>query len=425
MVDTDKRDYVHTRFAQRADAASNPALAWFREARFGMFVHWGLYALPAGTWQGQPTPHMGEWIMHDLEIPAADYRRLADDFDPQSFDAGELVDLAVRAGQRYIVVTAKHHDGFCLWGTEQTEFNSVTGTPFGRDIIGEISRACSERGVAFGLYYSQTQDWTHPDAAGNDWDFDPETKDFEGYLQTYVKPQLTELLTGYGPIALIWFDTPLGISAEQSKDLVDHVHALQPDCLVNGRVGNGLGDYGQTADNDMPDAPPGDWETPITGNSTWGYMAGRDDWKSAREIAATVAEAASLGGNVLLNVGPDAQGRIPDGQRAQLAALGEWMDRCGRAIRGTTRGPFTGLDGAWSTEDADRVYLHLREWPPTGEFALSCDTRFASASLLTNAGGESVPMRVEGDWIVLDLRACRPDPVLSVIELERVERGEC
>ncbi|WP_396667651.1 alpha-L-fucosidase [Microbacterium sp. R86528] len=413
---TDIPDAGQITFAQDPQSQGNPALGWFREARFGMFVHWGVYAIPAGYWNGEPTPHMGEWIMHDLKIPAEEYKQLAASFDPHDFDAAALVDLAVRAGQRYLVLTAKHHDGFCLWDTELTTFSSAVDAPLGRDIVGEISQACRDRGIKFGLYYSQTQDWTHPDAAGNDWDFDPETQDFESYLQGYVKPQLTELLTGYGEIALIWFDTPQGITAEQSRDLVEHVHMLQPYCLVNGRVGNGLGDYGQTRDNEMPDEPAGDWETPITGNGTWGFTD-NTEWKSAREISVTIAKAVSRGGNVLLNVGPDSRGAVPSAQVVELETIGDWLQRCGASIYGTHRGPFRALEWGWSTASSDHVYLLVENWPAHGELVLPANVSVESARLLTDAGGTSLEVRGAQGGAVVDLNGVEADAVLSVIEL--------
>lgn len=232
---------------QRPDARQDKRLDWWREARFGMFIHWGIYAVLAGRWRGKTTPGrngnrpLGEWIQFVERIPVSEYESLASQFNPTKFDANAWVSLAKRAGQKYLVITAKHHDGFCMFDSQFTGYDIVNASPFGRDPMKELSRACEEQGITFCFYYSQTQDWHHPDGDGNDWDYDNAQKEFAGYIEDYVKPQVRELLTNYGPIGLIWFDTPKRITAEQSQSLVDFVHELQPDCLVNGRIGNGLG----------------------------------------------------------------------------------------------------------------------------------------------------------------------------------------
>lgn len=308
---------------QRPEARDHPSLPWFRDAKFGMFIHWGLYALAAGSWRGESVPGIGEWIMQRARIPVAEYEQLATRFAPEHFDAAEWVTLARRAGQRYIVLTSKHHDGFCLWHTELTGYNSVEATPFGRDVVGELADECRRQGMPFGLYYSQTQDWHHPDGDGNDWDYDEAGKDFDGYIEHYVKAQVRELLTGYGPLCLMWFDTPRRISRKHSRELVELVHELQPSCLVNGRIGNGLGDYATATDNFVPaDVVDGEWETPVTINDTWGFRADDHNWKPADALLDILATAASRGGNVLLNVGPDGEGRIPEPSVRCLEEIG-------------------------------------------------------------------------------------------------------
>jgi len=261
---------------QRQDARDNARLDWWRAARFGMFIHWGLYAIPAGHWHGELVPGrdgrrpQGEWIQFVACIPGEKYGALASQFNPVRFDADAWVSLAKRAGQKYLVITAKHHDGFCLFDSAATSYDIVDATPFGRDPMKELARACQEQGIKLCFYYSQTQDWHHPGGVGNDWDGVETAKDFAAYLDDIVKPHLRELLTNYGPIGLIWFDTPREITAEQSRELADLVHELQPGCLVNGRVGNGFGDYAQSGDNKIPEQQLSvDWETPATMNDTW------------------------------------------------------------------------------------------------------------------------------------------------------------
>jgi len=207
-----------------------------------MLIHWGLYSILVGEWKGEVVPGLGEWIMHRARIPVADYELLAKQFNPIKFDAAKWVSLAKSAGQKYIVITAKHHDGFCMFKSEVSRYNIVDATPFGRDPMKELAAECERQGMRLGFYYSQTQDWHHPDGDGNDWDYDEQGKDFAGYIESYVKPQVRELLTNYGPVGIMWFDTPKQITAEQSRSLLDLCHKIQPGCLVCGRVGNALGD---------------------------------------------------------------------------------------------------------------------------------------------------------------------------------------
>ncbi len=356
---------------QRANSRVDPRLDWWRESKFGLFIHWGLYALPAGEWRGQKVAGIGEWIMQRARIPVAEYEPLAAQFNPVGFDADAWVRLAKQAGQKYIVITAKHHDGFCMYRTQQTSYNIVAATPFGRDPLRELAQACAREGVKLGFYYSQTQDWHHPDGDGNDWDYDEARKDFDGYIERYVKPQVTELLTHYGPVCLIWFDTPRRITPEQSRSLVALVHRLQPNCLVSGRIGNALGDYAEARDNRIPDAAEAeDWEVPATINDTWGFKADDEHWKSPQDLIRKLVDIVSKGGNYLLNVGPTAQGVIPAPSVERLQAVGRWLAANGEAIYGTRAGPIQAVPWCRSTQRGDRLYVHILEWPADGCIAL-------------------------------------------------------
>jgi alpha-L-fucosidase len=350
---------------QRSDARSNPRLQWFRDARFGMFIHWGLYAIPAGEWKRQAIPGIGEWLMLRARVPVAEYEQLARQFNPVKFNADEWASLAAQAGARYLVITAKHHDGFCMYKSNVTDYNIVDATPFGRDPMKELAEACAKHNLRFCFYYSQTQDWHHPGGDGNDWDYDDATRDFDGYVENYVKPQVRELLTNYGPIGLIWFDTPKRMTSKQSRELVDLVHQLQPDCLVNGRVGNDLGDYAETRDNVIPsDTLTSDWEVPATINDTWGYKRNDHNWKSSADLVGKLIDVASKGGNYLLNVGPTAEGIIPQPSVERMQAVGAWLRTNGEAIYAARPGPLQGLDGVRTTQrDSSTVYLHAYNWP--------------------------------------------------------------
>ena len=217
-------------------------LRWWREARFGMFIHWGIYAVPAGVWKGEDIAGIGEWIMNRARIPVEEYAKLAKKFNPVKFNATEWVRVAKTAGMKYIVITSKHHDGFALFDSPSNDYNIVTRTPWGRDPMKALAEACGKAGLRLCFYYSQSQDWRDPNGWSNDWDYDESKKDYGEYLRRKVKPQLRELLTQYGPIGLIWFDTPQGITRGQSEDLKRLVRELQPDCIVSGRIGSDIGD---------------------------------------------------------------------------------------------------------------------------------------------------------------------------------------
>ncbi|MFH1084263.1 MAG: alpha-L-fucosidase [Chloroflexota bacterium] len=410
---------IRDEMVQRADARSDPRLTWWRAARFGMFIHWGLYAIPAGTWKGQQIPGIGEWIMYRARIPVAEYEQLAAQFNPVRFNAAEWVGLAKAAGQKYLTITAKHHDGFCLFKTHVSPYNIVDATPFGRDPIAELADECQRQGVRLCFYYSQTQDWHHPDGDGNDWDYDPARKDFAAYIQNYVKPQVRELLTQYGPIGLIWFDTPKAISAQHSQELVDLVHALQPDCLVNGRIGNARGDYGQAGDNRIPEtAVDADWETPATINDTWGFKSCDHNWKPTAELIQKLVDIVSKNGNYLLNVGPTAEGVIPQPSVERLLAMGEWLKVNDEAVYGTGAGPLQGLGWCRTTASPGRVYVHVFDWPAGGALRLpALPQAVRGAYLLADPARTPLAVRSAAGELLLSGPAQPPDPADSVVAL--------
>ena len=302
---------------------------WFKQAQFGMMIHWGLYSLPAGEWKGRRMEDIGEWAQEYFRIPNAEYAQLAKVFNPILFNADEWVDLAIEAGMKYMVFTSKHHDGFAMFKSEVSKYNIVDATPFGRDVTAELAEACYKKGLKFGLYYSQDLDWSHPHGGGytmgktwcggkaywtNKWDFpEDDKKDFSICFEEKIKPQVTEILTRYGDLCLIWFDVPGTINREQTDELYDLVKKYQPDCLVNSRIGNGYGDYTSAGDNEIPDDDKSAmlYETPATLNDTWGYKSFDNNWKSADRIIEIKNHLAVRGANYLLNVGPDYLGRIP------------------------------------------------------------------------------------------------------------------
>jgi len=317
---------------------------WFRQAKFGMMVHWGLYSLPAGEWNGQRMPLIGEWAQSYFRIPNQEYGKLAGVFNPILFDAEEWVRLAIDSGMQYLVVTSKHHDGFAMFRSAVDPYNIYDASPFHRDVIGELAEACQKHGLKLGLYYSQDLDWHEPNGGGykhghtncdvmswtNDWDYpDNERKNYTQCFERKIKPQVEEILRNYGDLCLIWFDTPLTVSPEQSTELYHLVKKYQPGCLINSRIGNGMGDYRSWGDNQIPDEfmKDGLFETPATLNDTWGYKSFDQNWKSAEEILRLKNHLNSRGINYLLNVGPDYLGRIPAPCQEILRKVGKELSR--------------------------------------------------------------------------------------------------
>jgi alpha-L-fucosidase len=346
-----------------------------------MFIHWGPYSRLAGEWKGKQVPvgENAEWIMQKLRIPRQTYRDLARKFNPDKFNAKEWVDLAKSTGMKYLVITAKHHDGFAMYQSMVSDYNIVNWTQFNRDPLQELKQECERAGIKFCIYYSHREDWDEPYAYGNDWDFNfnPE-KNLElfekNYLETKSKPQIKELIKNYGPFGLIWFDRGL-YTPEQALDFIQICRQLQPDIIINGRVGNYeqelLGDYQNMSDNGMPIGGIEEyWETPQTINETWGFSRFDTLWKSPREVIRRLAEVVSAGGNYLLNVGPTGEGIIPKASVDILNQVGVWMRKNNKAIYGTTPHPFPKLSWGTCTVKGNRLYLILLNPPESGKIKL-------------------------------------------------------
>jgi alpha-L-fucosidase len=408
-------------------------LKWWHEARFGMFIHWGLYAIPAGEWNGKQiagpgVDSFGEWIMREAQIPIAEYEALARDFNPVKFDAEEWAELALQTGMKYVVITAKHHDGFCMFDSPDNPYNIVKQTPFKRDPMKELAEACNKRGIKMCFYYSQAQDWHAAGGAGHweepgpgdEWlSYAHPAADFQKYLDTVVKPDLRALLSNYGPVGLIWFDTPVVINQEQSESLRDFVHELQPECLVSGRVGHGVGDYGSMPDNAHPEGKvEGAWETPATLNDTWGFKTNDDNWKSSKCLLDLLVNCASKGVNYLLNVGPTAEGVIPKPSVELLKQVGHWLDRNGEAIYGTSASPFP-ADPAWGrvTCKGNTIYLLVKQWP-AAELKIDGLRNKVRAARILGAADAKVEIKQAGETLSLSLPAAAPDENVSVVALD-------
>jgi alpha-L-fucosidase len=348
---------------------SEERLRWFRNDKFGMFIHWGPYSYLAGEWKGQRVPvgSEAEWIMQRFNIPVKEYREMARRLNPVNFNAEQWVSLAKATGMKYLVITAKHHDGFAMYHSRVSQYNIVDWTPFKRDPLKELSEACRKAGIRFCVYYSHREDWDHPDGYGNNWDFDRSKKNFERYLEEKSKPQLRELLTNYGPLGLVWFDRGMN-TPQQGADFVKLVRGLQPQCLINGRVGNYgqelMGDYQDMNDNGMPTGGLDEyWETPQTLNTTWGYSKFDQEWKTPANVIQRLVEIVSKGGNYLLNIGPMADGTIPAPSVATLRKVGAWMEKNGESIYGTSACPLGEFPWGRCTVKEQKVYLHVFSRP--------------------------------------------------------------
>ena len=423
-------------------AAPDPAkvkrLEWFRDVKYGMFIHWGLYAIPAGQWNGQRSLGLGEWVMFRSRVPVKEYEKLAPRFNPVKYNADEWVKLAKDAGMKYIVITSKHHDGFALFKSAASPYNAVDATPFKRDILKELADACARGGIRLGFYYSQSQDWHEPNGAGNEWDFGPDDKkDYDQYLRGKAEPQIRELLTNYGKVALIWFDTPRMMTGDRPHRFTRIVRQLQPDTLIDGRLGAD-GDYTSTGDNVIPPNVNGEaWEVPATINHTWGYRTDDTDWKSPGQIAFKLLDIVSKGGNYLLNVGPMADGVIPQPSQDILRTVGRWLQMNGEAVYGASATPFGEELGEASARGAkdvrgDTLVYQQIQWRVTAKpgklyFTFFDEPRapFALPAMKNGvkrayylANGKPVEVKTENGRTVLNIERPILDPMATVVVVE-------
>lgn len=354
------------------DTASNkahhPNVQWFKEAKFGLFIHWGLYSKLAGTWKGKRYYGSGEWIMNVAKIPVKEYEKIAADFNPVNFNATQWARLAKEAGVKYMVITAKHHEGFAMYDSKVSDYTIVRASPYKKDPMKALSDAVRKEGIHFGFYYSQFVDWHDPNGGKNTWDFTESKKNYQLYYQQKAIPQLKELLTNYGPLGIVWFDLPGGLTKQETRALVDTLHALQPKSLFSSRVGKGLGDYKDFGDSEIPPAPINDvWESIYTHNDSWGYIEHDMNFKSSKELIQLLATVSSKGGNLMLNVGPDGNGNIPPYSIKFLKETGKWLDQNGESIYGTDFGFVPAQPWGVTTAKDHRLFLHVFHGPANGK----------------------------------------------------------
>jgi len=424
-------------------------MQWWREARFGMFIHWGVYAVPAGTWQGHQVGHGGEWIMNRGKISVADYHQIARQFNPIKYNPEAWVKMAKDAGMKYIVITAKHHDGFALFKSNASKWNVVDATPYGKDLLKPLVAACRKYGIRLGFYYSQAQDWNNPGGAAarkvasegwpnpdsaridaytlahsGHWDPAQTTDSMADYIDKVAVPQVKELLTDYGDVAVLWWDTPTGMKDEYAEKL-QAVLSLQPKIITNDRLKrpNFPGDY-KTPEQKIPnlaDLDGKDWETCMTMNGTWGYKSYDNKWKTPATLIHNLVDIASKGGNYLLNVGPTAEGEFPQGSIDDLKAIGAWMKVNSEAIYGTKASPFGLLPWGRCTKKMQGsntlLYLSVFDWPAGGKLTVpGLKSGVIKAQLLS--GGATLTTSAGADGLVIDVPEKAPDTIATVIKVE-------
>jgi len=399
---------------------------WFREARFGMFIHWGVYAVPAGEWDGETIRGIGEWIMRFRRIPVETYKAFAPDFTAGKYEPEFWADLAHRAGMKYVVITAKHHDGFSLYDSAVSDWD-VMASGAKRDLLAPLARAVRKRDMKFGLYYSQSQDWVHPGGAvlgnrNNIWD-EAQKGDYDAYLKDIALPQVREIIDQYDP-AIIWWDTPQDMTparvAPFAALLSEHPHIIN-----NNRLGDGFDGDTMTPEQHIPPRgyPGKMFEVCMTMNDTWGYKVNDRNWKSTGRLIQMLSDIASKGGNFLLNIGPRADGSIPQESIDRLEAMGRWMAVNNEAIYGTEASPFPRrlpwgrITQKVAVNSGTTLYLHVWDWPVDGKILLPTLEELPVGGKVL-ADGASISAERTADGTVVQLPGEARDPDVSVIRLD-------
>ena len=432
---TNHTDKVETR--EQRDAR----MAWWREAKFGLFIHWGVYSVPAGFYHDQLVKGAGEWIMNKGKIPMAEYQLFAKEFNPVKFNADDWVKAARDAGMKYIVITSKHHDGFAMFCSQASPWNICDASPYGKDPLKALAAACRKYDIKLGFYYSQAQDWNNGgSAAGGKWDKAQE-HDMDEYIAKVAVPQVKEICSNYGEFpAVIWWDTPTGMNADRARKLYDAVESLKPNVIMNNRLGGGFKGDTETPEQKIPAKgfPGRDWETCMTMNHTWGFKRDDDNWKSTEVLIRNLCDIASKGGNYLLNVGPTSEGLIPQPSLDRLAEVGAWMKVNGEAIYGSSATVFGGelgvavkaKDGYGSdttvssandwrcTTKPGKIYLIIFKWPADGKFVLpGLESKITKAYLLADRQ-QALKSGQTDAGATIELPASAPDKIASVVCLE-------
>jgi alpha-L-fucosidase len=404
-------------------------MEWWRDARFGLFIHWGLYAEPAGEWKGERIAGISEWIMLRAQIPVKEYEKIAENFNPVKYDAEQWVLLAKEAGMKYIVITSKHHDGFAMFHSQASPYNIVDATPFDRDPLKELADACEKHGMRLGFYHSQAQDWHEPggtyrgiEQGEPHWDPDLEREPLMNYIEGKVIPQVKEILENYGGLDILWWDTPIGMTEEAAQKLKD-IADQYPQMLTNNRLYRPWpGDFTTPEQHVPPTGLDYDWEVCMTMNTSWGYKYYDDNWKSSETLIRMLVDIASKGGNLLLNVGPTAEGLIPEPSVERLQEIGKWMSINSESIYATDVSPFFKLPWGRCTQQRTKkgtvLYLHVFNWPDDHVLRVpGLKTKVKNISLLSDKK-QKLSSQFENGDLLIQLPPSAPDPVNTVIVVE-------
>ncbi len=416
-------------------------MQWWKDAKFGMFIHWGVYSVPAGVYKGHKVKGIGEWIMNRGKIPVAEYREYAKSFNPVKYDPEAWVKLAREAGMKYMVITSKHHDGFGMFDSKVTDWDIVDATPYHKDVLAPLVKACREQGMHIGFYYSQAQDWNHPGGAAyrvpatagwpnpdstridkytaeHDGHWDPaQLGSFDEYLDNIAVPQVREILSNYGPIDILWWDTPKNMTPKRAEKFLPII-AQYPKLITNNRLGGGIKGDLETPEQYIPATgfPGRNWEVCMTMNDTWGYKSWDHNWKSGEDLLLKLSEIVSKGGNFLLNVGPTSEGLIPQASIDRLKYIGRWMKKNGEAVYGTTASPFPWLPWGRATLKRNKLYLHVYDWPQDGLLKLPLGNKVEKAYLLVDPENMLKVENKKG-YVKISVPAEAPDSVISVVTL--------
>jgi len=397
----------------------------FEEGNYAMFIHWGLYSHIGNLYKGKSYYGIGEWIMNRnmADIPVDEYIALAGKFNPVNFNADEIAKLAKDAGMKYIVITSKHHDGFAMYHSKVNKFNIVDATPFGRDPMKELAKACQKHGLGLGFYYSHNQDWTFPGGGnGPKQTADGREVDFKYYYENKCRPQVEEITTQYGPIAIVWFDTPGRIPREYVEELVQIVRKNQPKALVSGRAGYELGDYQTLGDMEVPNENvEGIWETVDTTNDSWAYAWYDNYWKTPKEILHRLVSCVGRGGTYMLNIGPKGDGTVPELAARTLRKAGDWITRYPQVVYGTDASPWKhALPWGDVTVKDNTLFLCVFDEPKDGELHLpGLKTKVKSARLLGGKKrGTKLKVRTMGNWTKIQLPPRPAEKLVPVVQVE-------
>jgi alpha-L-fucosidase len=411
---------LFTGFALNTFAQSNPdKMDWWKEAKFGLFIHWGVYSVPAGIYDGKEVPGIGEWIMNRGKIPTTVYQAYSKQFNPVKYDPEAWVKMAKDAGMKYLVITSKHHDGFALFDSKVTTWDAMDATPYGKDLLKPLAEACHKNGIRLGFYYSQAQDWNHPGgaASGGHWDT-AQDGSMDEYIDRIAVPQVEEILSNYGQVDILWWDTPTDMNKERAEKFLPVISKF-PNLITNNRLGGGYNGDTETPEQFVPATgyPGRNWETCMTMNDTWGFKSNDQNWKSSEEIIRTLIDIVSKGGNYLLNVGPTSEGLIPQPSIERLAEVGKWMKVNGEAVYGTAASPFSYLPWGRCTQKGNKLYLHVFDWPKDGKLTVQILNKVNRAYLLSNPQ-TALAVDKSKSKSVVKLTSEAPDKIASVVVLE-------